>query len=195
MAFTVWRIPDGLPRHSEPSHPTTETSDRSQSPHPTHFSTMPNPYLPAELLDHVVDLLHDTEDALRSCCLVSKSWIPRTRRHLFADIEFYTAETCNHGKTRFQILPPLLRVTPHICSLDSPWVLRPQMQKRVVGFPPFLALCPFRSGIAAETANESLAPFHGFSPALKSLRLTYDAFQPHTFSTSSVHSLFSRTSL
>ena len=49
---------------------------------------MSNPHLnlPPELLDHVVDLLHNNEHALRNCCLVSKSWIPRTRKHLFADI-------------------------------------------------------------------------------------------------------------
>jgi hypothetical protein len=34
--------------------------------------------------------LHDTRDALRNCCLIFKSWIPRTRKHLFADVRFYT---------------------------------------------------------------------------------------------------------
>jgi hypothetical protein len=90
-------------------------------------TTMPNPHLPAELLDNIVDHLHDTEDALRSCCLVSKSWIPRTRRHLFARIDSlpHRAVTWNHGKTRFQILPPLLRVTPHVYPLHSPLDVTP----------------------------------------------------------------------
>ena len=39
---------------------------------------MSNLHLPAETLDHIVDHLHDTKDALRNCCLGSKSWVPRT---------------------------------------------------------------------------------------------------------------------
>ena len=44
--------------------------------------------LPPEILDLIVDHLHDEPTTLRACCLVSKSWIPRTRRHLFARVEF-----------------------------------------------------------------------------------------------------------
>ena len=61
-------------------------------------TTMTNTHLPAEMLDRVVDYLHDTRDALRNCCLVSKSWIPRTRMHLFADIEFPTARSLQSWK-------------------------------------------------------------------------------------------------
>jgi hypothetical protein len=62
---------------------------------------MSDPHLPAEMLDHIVDYLQDTEDALRNCCLVSKSWIPRTRKHLFAEIEFYTTECLESWKEMF----------------------------------------------------------------------------------------------
>jgi len=55
-------------------------------------TTMSSPRLTAELLDHVVDYLHDSKDALRKCCLVSKSWVPRARRHLFAEVWFETEE-------------------------------------------------------------------------------------------------------
>ena len=64
-------------------------------------ATMPcTPLLP-ELLDHIVDFLHDSSDALKSCCLVSKLWAPRTRMHLFACIRFYTAkdlEACRRSR-------------------------------------------------------------------------------------------------
>ena len=50
-------------------------------------TTMSNPILPEELLDYIVDLLHDRVVVLRSCCLVPKSWIPRTQRHLFTKIK------------------------------------------------------------------------------------------------------------
>ena len=48
-------------------------------------------FLPPETLDYVADLLHDTPETLKECCLVSKSWVPRTRKHLFAIIEFHSA--------------------------------------------------------------------------------------------------------
>ena len=44
--------------------------------------------LPPEILDFIVDHLHDEPSTLKSCCLVSKSWIPRIRRILFAKVEF-----------------------------------------------------------------------------------------------------------
>jgi hypothetical protein len=62
---------------------------------------MSDPHLPAEILDHIVDYLRDTEDALRSCCLVSKSWIPRTRAYLFADVAFHTAKSLRSWKEMF----------------------------------------------------------------------------------------------
>jgi hypothetical protein len=64
-------------------------------------TTMPDPHLPAETLDHIIGYLHDTEDELRNCCLVSKPWIPRARKHLFADIEFPTEESLRSWKETF----------------------------------------------------------------------------------------------
>ena len=53
---------------------------------------MSHPYLLPELFDHVVDFLHDSSGTLENCCLVSKSWIPRTRKYLFAEINFRYTE-------------------------------------------------------------------------------------------------------
>ena len=50
---------------------------------------MSKPYLPQELLDHVVDNLQDTKDA------------PRTRKHLFADVRFRTAKDLQSWKSTF----------------------------------------------------------------------------------------------
>ena len=44
--------------------------------------------LPPEITDSIVDLLRDEPGTLEQCCLVSKSWVPRTRTHLFSRIEF-----------------------------------------------------------------------------------------------------------
>ena len=44
--------------------------------------------LPPEILDLIIDHLHDEPATLKTCCVVSKSWVPRTRKHLFALVEF-----------------------------------------------------------------------------------------------------------
>ena len=49
---------------------------------------MPDLHLPPEITDFIVDLLHNEPRTLKQCCIVSKSWIPRARRHLFRWIEF-----------------------------------------------------------------------------------------------------------
>jgi len=59
------------------------------------------PYLLPETLDCVVDLLHNQPEALKTCCLVSKAWVPRTRRHLFVDIKFRTASDLKAWKKAF----------------------------------------------------------------------------------------------
>jgi hypothetical protein len=62
---------------------------------------MSNSYLPPEILDHVIDLLRDQPDTLEQCCLVSKSWIPRTRKHLFTYIRFQSEEHLELWKKTF----------------------------------------------------------------------------------------------
>ena len=46
------------------------------------------PQLPPETLDLIVDNLSDEPTTLNACCALSKSWVTRTRRHLFHRIEF-----------------------------------------------------------------------------------------------------------
>jgi len=48
--------------------------------------------LPPEILDLIIDHLHDEPTTLKTCCVVSKSCVPRTRRHLFARVEFCDSE-------------------------------------------------------------------------------------------------------
>jgi len=62
---------------------------------------MSTPYLPPEMLDHIVDLLHDKPETLKKCCLVSNSWVPRTRKHLFATVRFGTKEDLESWKETF----------------------------------------------------------------------------------------------
>ena len=53
-----------------------------------HRYRMSDPRLLPEISDYIVDLLYDEPQALKQCCLVSKSWVPRTRRYLFRTVLF-----------------------------------------------------------------------------------------------------------
>jgi len=142
-------------------------------------TTMSSPPLLPELLDIVTDHLHDTEDALRNCCLVSKSWILRTRRHLFAEVRFESRKYVESWK---EIFPdPSTSAGHYTKSL----------------------LINFHRGVTAADAEPGgwirgfsqvehfelgcydglrfitpLLPFHGFSPVIKSLEVKFVALPP-----------------
>jgi len=133
---------------------------------------MSNPRLPREILDYVVDLLHDEPDALKQCCLVSKSWVSRTRKHLFTDISFNHANDLKAWKKTFS--DPANSPAYHTRSLfvgcprfvtaadaeEGGWI---RAFSRVVRFE-----VRTRRNYCLATA---FVPFHNFSPALKSLRV------------------------
>ena len=62
---------------------------------------MPDPHLPPEITDFVVDLLHDKPRTLKQCCLVSKSWVARARNHLFHHIQFESPVDVDAWKADF----------------------------------------------------------------------------------------------
>ena len=131
--------------------------------------------------DHVVDHLYDTEDALRNCYLVSKSWTPRTRKHLFANIWFPTAERLQSRRESSQILQPLLRVTLTLCSSITFGPSRLRTRKRVAGSEFFRVSCAWRGHEVEPDFGESattFVPFHGFSLAIKSLCVAAPALSP-----------------
>ena len=140
------------------------------------ISTMSNPHLPAELLDHIVDLLHDTEYALRNCCLISKAWIPRTRKHLFAEITFYTEEDLQSWKKTFS--DPLTSPARYVKSLS---VRRPAVVTAadrepggwITGFSRVVHLEVDCYQLLYHEFVGSFVPFHGLSSVVKSLRLYF----------------------
>ena len=56
---------------------------------------------PPEISDCVIDLLHEEPKVLRECCLVSKSWVPCTRKHLFGTVEFNRSADIDTWKKAF----------------------------------------------------------------------------------------------
>ena len=135
---------------------------------------MSSPNLPPELLDRVVDFLQDARDALKSCCLASKSWIPRTRKYLFTDVEFDTEEDVESWQITFQdpSTSPA-RYTKNL-SVHCPWVATVADADEgswIWAFSCAVHLEMDLIDVDRDHPMDFLVPFHGFSPKIKSLRL------------------------
>ena len=134
-------------------------------------TTMSRPCFPAELLDQIVDHFHHTRDALESCCLVSKSWVSRTRRHLFADVTFRTAGDLQAWKNMFpDPSTSPARYTKNLFVYCPEEVTAADAEERS-WLPAFFRVVHLHMDI--DDAAFSLVPFHGFSPSLKSLSVSY----------------------
>ena len=53
---------------------------------------MSNLRLPQETTNYIINLLHDEPRTLRQCCLISRSWVSCTRKHIFGTIRFKTSK-------------------------------------------------------------------------------------------------------
>jgi len=135
---------------------------------------MSAPHLPLELLDQIVDHVCDNPVVLRNCCLISKSWIPPTRKHLFAFIWFDTAGRLRSWKETFpdpSASPAQYTKTLIIDCIQAVTVADGEAGGWIRGFS-----CVVRLGLSGGNRHTngwtfSLLPFHGFSPAIKSLRV------------------------
>jgi hypothetical protein len=141
---------------------------------------MSNPHLPEEMLDGIVDHLRGIKSALINCSLVSKSWIPRARRHLFVDIRFYTTKRLRSWKETFPDLsssPACYAKTLAIDCLQVVTAADAEEGGWITGFSHVVHLEVACRAVRPdpEQPKISLVPFHGFSPAIKSLRVTVPA--------------------
>ena len=58
-------------------------------------------YIPSDIVDSIVDLLHDDREALKRCSLISTPWVPRTRKHLFNEVKFDSPSRLSAWKKTF----------------------------------------------------------------------------------------------
>jgi hypothetical protein len=56
---------------------------------------MASPHLPQELVDHIIDHLHDDPSALKKCAHVCRAWLPTSRFHFFSKISLKAASAHN----------------------------------------------------------------------------------------------------
>ena len=73
-------------------------SSKAKSPAPAESEVVVVPRIPQEIIGEILDYLAADLRSLRSCALVSKSWLPSCRRHLFHAI-FFTSETAKWFET------------------------------------------------------------------------------------------------
>jgi hypothetical protein len=159
---------------------TKEAKCRNGSIIPLTETTMsdPRPYLPPELLDFIVDLLCDELETLEKCCLVSKSWVPRTRTYLFADIKFESLAGLEAWK---RIFPDpsnspayytrslFVRSLKFVTAEEGGWI---RAFSNVVRLEVWSGIQNVRE------PSGSLIPFYDFSPVLKSLRVASTNLPP-----------------
>jgi hypothetical protein len=144
---------------------------------------MSDPRLPEEIFDHVADHLHDTTPALRNCCLVSKSWIPRTRKHLFARVGFPTAEILQSWRETFpdpSTSPGCYTKTLSVGYSEAVTAADAEAGGWIRGFSRVERLT-VESRARYPDPDEletSLVPFHGLSPVVKSLHVTVPVLPP-----------------
>jgi hypothetical protein len=76
-------------------------TSKAKRPASVKAKTVVAPRTPQDLIDEVLDHLATDSDfkSLRSCALVSKSWVPSCRRHLFHTILFNSRSTARWVKT------------------------------------------------------------------------------------------------
>ena len=134
------------------------------------------PSLPPELLDLIVDHSCDEPTILKTCCLLSKAWVPRTRRHLFAHVAFDSEESSGRSiESWMDVFPdPSNSPAHHTRSLaisDLP-ALTASTTEGIAWVRSFNSIVQLSIDTNLSGGGEvSLVQLHGLSPILKSLRV------------------------
>ena len=135
-------------------------------------STVNNlPDLPSEVVDYIIDHLEQAHPntLLKNCCLVSKSWVPRSRKHLFREIRLDSIGRLKAWKETFPVpeqspahfVHTLLVDLRHITAEYVHWIqLFTNVVKLIMWNPP----CMYEFG-----PKDSIFPFPTFSSTVKSL--------------------------
>ena len=129
--------------------------------------------LPPEILDHIVDHLHDESATLGACCIVSKSWIPRSRIHLFAHVNFTNRLPVGSWAEAFT--DPLNSPAHYTRTLE----IQGRDATTTVGADANRWIRTFHNVAHLHISYhpEHLVLFHGLSPTIRSLHLQFGHVQ------------------
>ena len=136
---------------------------------------MSTPHLLPELLDHIVDFLRSNKRALKECCLVSKSWIPRTRRLLFVHVRFSSSTRLESWKETFPDPSRSPAQYTKTLTIECPQAVTASDAEAggwIRGFSHVVHFEVFSRSTNIGSMPISLLSFHGFSAAIRSLRVS-----------------------
>jgi len=129
-------------------------------------------YLPPEIRDSIVDSLRDIPETLKQCCLVSKSLIPRTRKHLFSTVIIDQEHHLEVWKRTFPDIVESPAYNAHILFTGCPHAVTTGDAELGAWIRRFFCVVNLEvwTSLDSNDWDVSLVPFHNFSPVLKSLR-------------------------
>ena len=131
--------------------------------------------LPPEIHDLVVDNLHDEPTTLKTCCVVSKSWVPRARKHLFARVEFHASKS-HFERWRKAFPDPSNSPAHHTRALRIYGI--PFVTATDAGADSWIRAFHNVVHLRLDRLDQaSLIPFYGLSPTVKILHLSYTTLE------------------
>ena len=131
--------------------------------------------LPQEILDLIIDHLCAERTTLHACCLVSKSWIPRTRKHLFAYIQFNPTDRPMIQSWKRTFPDPSNSPAHYVSTLSLHGIHANTLTDLGAGswIRSFNCVGTLHAGLKFSVLGQvSLVQLHGFLPTLKSLYLS-----------------------
>ena len=132
-----------------------------------------HPSLLPEVFDYIIDHLHNNSKALRECSVVSKSWVPRTRKHLFVHIHFQTVNDLQLWKRAFPDPTNSPAYYARTLSIGCSRVVREADGEEGTWVQTFSRIERLTvSCVDFDPVEISLVLFHRLSPSLRSLRVT-----------------------
>jgi hypothetical protein len=137
--------------------------------------------VPPEICDHIVDFLQDNPDTLKQCCLVSKSWVSRTRKHLFEVVRFDTPGDIETWKKTFPDPSNSPAHHTHTLFLNCLEVVTAADAAEDGWIQTFSSVACLEIIRRSEDRDSEMdfTPFRKFSPTLRSLDVT-SAFIRHS---------------
>ena len=135
---------------------------------------MSNLHLPPEILDYIVDFLHNDQNVLKACCLVSKSWVARTRKHFFSEVELPTEEDLELWRKLFSdpsTSPAYFTESLHVGCADAVTSADAETGGWLTGFARIVHLDVKTREVFLGGLAVFLVPFYAFSRTIKSLHV------------------------
>lgn len=130
-------------------------------------------HLPSEIVDSIIDLLKGDTKALKECCLVSRSWVPRTRKYLFEEIGFWSRGKIDKWKRAFPVSAGSLAHYVRSLRIDWGTPVDDEYEENEKWIRSFTNLTKLRViALGGLRGNKPrLDAFHNLSPFIKSLHL------------------------